>query len=134
LGEKYPVMNEIRSKNTSSSSSSVTPPIECTANDVLKYPDQTCSAVASPLRCSSSDSNVCTMSDNRCPEQHQHQQHPSPWSTLSYEQRRLFGRKVKRILDYGRVDYMLKQGFHSRFVYYVSEHCSPENVLLLCWK
>ena len=53
------------------------------------------------------------------------------WTGLSYEDRKVFGYKCKRIIDMGRIEALKAQGADCRLVYYVDESKSLENMALL---
>eukprot|EP01012_Entosiphon_sulcatum_P038663 TRINITY_DN5035_c0_g1_i1.p1 TRINITY_DN5035_c0_g1~~TRINITY_DN5035_c0_g1_i1.p1 ORF type:complete len:438 (-),score=60.60 TRINITY_DN5035_c0_g1_i1:4-1317(-) len=58
-----------------------------------------------------------------------------PWATkLTVAERQEFGRKCKRVLDLGRLEYLREKGYSAKLIQFVAPNVTPENVLLLCWK
>ncbi|KAG4105299.1 DUF715-domain-containing protein [Neocallimastix lanati (nom. inval.)] len=54
------------------------------------------------------------------------------WSGMSFEERTVFGRKCKRFLDMGRVQYLRRHGYKKvRLVHYVTQNYSLENCALV---
>ncbi|KAI9094378.1 methyltransferase TRM13-domain-containing protein [Phlyctochytrium arcticum] len=53
------------------------------------------------------------------------------WSGLSFTDRETLGFQCKRILDYGRLDYVRNMGFEADLLYYVGRDKSLENLALV---
>jgi tRNA:m4X modification enzyme len=54
---------------------------------------------------------------------------------LSYADRVCLGRMCKRLIDFGRIEYLRKElHMNATLVYYTEEDVTPENVLLIAWR
>jgi tRNA:m4X modification enzyme len=64
-------------------------------------------------------------------------QHSSAFEFVEYRdvqmQRAVLGRMCKRLIDRGRLEFLLSIGFCAEIVHYCSEEISPENALLVAW-
>jgi hypothetical protein len=57
------------------------------------------------------------------------------YESMSYAERVDLGRKCKRLIDYGRVEFIRKElKMNATLVHYTEEDITPENVLLIAWR
>jgi tRNA:m4X modification enzyme len=57
------------------------------------------------------------------------------YESMSYAERVDLGRKCKRLMDYGRVEYIRRElKMNATLVHYTEEDVTPENVLLIAWR
>lgn len=55
-------------------------------------------------------------------------------SDLDLNEKREIGRKIKRLIDLGRIKYLESNGFKCKLQHYCEISTSPENCMLLAWK
>ena len=55
----------------------------------------------------------------------------NPYHGLNVPERRQLGLKCKRIIDFGRLDFLKQHGFDANLLYYTTEETTPENVMLI---
>jgi hypothetical protein len=53
---------------------------------------------------------------------------------VDVERRVAIGRACRRLIDYGRLQFLRRLGFRAEVVYYCHTELTPENVLLIAWR
>lgn len=58
----------------------------------------------------------------------------SPLTALNASEKKILGHKCKRLIDTGRLEWIIGAGLECQLVEYIGKEISPENKLLLAWR